>query len=115
MRWTLISVPATTVLAVTRARTTTAAPSDHRLIPPSVCEVLRLLQITAPPATRPRPRPALVRLAPATSNTKPPEPTALEQHHRHSNHLTNSNDPPINELQPPWVNACGVGVARLPG
>lgn len=51
MRWTLISMLATTVLAVTRARTT-AAPSGHRLIPPGVREVLRLLRITA----RPRPR-----------------------------------------------------------
>ncbi|MCX5214696.1 hypothetical protein OG689_36490 [Kitasatospora sp. NBC_00240] len=43
---------ATTVLAVTRARTTTAAPSGHRLIPPDVREVLRLLRITA--LSRPR-------------------------------------------------------------
>ncbi|WP_328584940.1 hypothetical protein [Streptomyces sp. NBC_00370] len=43
---------ATSVLAVTRARTTTAAPSGHRLIPPSVRQVLRLLRITALPRPR---------------------------------------------------------------
>ena len=52
MRWTLISMLATAVLAVTRARTTIAAPPGHRLIPPSVREVLRLLRITVLPSPR---------------------------------------------------------------
>ncbi|WP_371476658.1 hypothetical protein [Kitasatospora sp. NBC_00315] len=52
MRWTRISMVAGTVLAVTRARTAAAAPSGHRLIPPRVREVLRLLRITALPRPR---------------------------------------------------------------
>lgn len=52
MRWTLISMLAIAVLAVTRARTTIAAPPGHRLIPPSVREILRLLRITALPSPR---------------------------------------------------------------
>lgn len=52
MRWTRISMLATTVLAVTRARTTTAGPSGHRLVPSSVREVLRLLRVTALPRPR---------------------------------------------------------------
>jgi hypothetical protein len=52
MRWTLIGMLATAVLAVPRARTTIAAPPGHRLIPPSVREVLRLLRITALPSPR---------------------------------------------------------------
>lgn len=52
MRWTLISMLATAVLAVTRARTAIAAPPGHRLIAPSVREVLRVLRITALPSPR---------------------------------------------------------------
>jgi hypothetical protein len=52
MRWTLISMLATAVLAVTRARTTIAALAGNRLIPPGVREVLGLLRITALPSPR---------------------------------------------------------------
>lgn len=103
MRWTLISVLATTVLAVARAHTTTVTPSDHRLIPSSVREVLRLLQITALPRPR-RDRGHVLHWSawrPPPPTPSHPSPPLLEQHRRHSNHLTNSNDPPVDELQPP--------------
>ncbi|MET7845940.1 IS701 family transposase [Streptomyces sp. NPDC005356] len=54
MRWTLISMLAAAVLAVTRARTTTttATPADSELVPASGRELLRLLRITALPRPR---------------------------------------------------------------
>lgn len=52
MRWTLISMLAAAVLAVTRARTTTATTADSELVPASGRELLRLLRITALPRPR---------------------------------------------------------------
>lgn len=53
MRWTLISMLAAAVLAVTRARTATASPpGGQRIVPSSVRELLRLLRITALPSPR---------------------------------------------------------------
>ncbi|MGI5508741.1 IS701 family transposase [Streptomyces sp. CA-106131] len=51
MRWTLISMLAAAVLAVARARTTTATTSSE-LVPPSGRELLRLLRITVLPRPR---------------------------------------------------------------
>ncbi|ANZ21633.1 transposase [Streptomyces noursei ATCC 11455] len=95
MRWTLISMLAAAVLAVTRAHTVTATTTDSELVPASGRELLRLLQGTgpAPPPTRPRPPPALVRLAPSPPTPSRRSPPQMEQHHRHSNGLTCTNTP----------------------
>jgi SRSO17 transposase len=54
MRWTLISMLATAVLAITRARTTSdeAGTTDTELVPASARELLRLLRITVLPQPR---------------------------------------------------------------
>ncbi|MFJ9381971.1 hypothetical protein [Streptomyces sp. NPDC101455] len=52
MRWTLISLLAAAVLAVTHARTTTATTTVSELVPASGRELLRLLRITALPRPR---------------------------------------------------------------
>ncbi|MDQ1024669.1 SRSO17 transposase [Streptomyces umbrinus] len=52
MRWTLISLLAAAVLAVIRARTTTATTTGSELVPASGRELLRLLRITALPRPR---------------------------------------------------------------
>ncbi|MFE6692337.1 IS701 family transposase [Streptomyces sp. NPDC057743] len=49
MRWTLISMLAAAVLAVTRARTVTATTTDSKLVPASGRELLRLLRGTTLP------------------------------------------------------------------
>lgn len=51
MRWTLISMLATAILAITRADATTAGPADD-LVPVSSRELLRLLRITVLPRPR---------------------------------------------------------------
>ncbi|GAV37248.1 IS701 family transposase [Streptomyces acidiscabies] len=52
MRWTLISMLAAAVLAVTRARTATATTAGSELVPAGGRELLRLLRITALPRPR---------------------------------------------------------------
>ncbi|MGI5509162.1 hypothetical protein [Streptomyces sp. CA-106131] len=51
MRWTLISMLAAAVLAVTRLRTTAQA-TRGRLVPVSPRELLRLLRVTVLPSPR---------------------------------------------------------------
>jgi hypothetical protein len=101
MRWTLISMLAAAVLAVTRARTTTVTTAGSERVPASGRELLRLLRITAPPPTRPRPPPALVRLAPSPPTPSRRSPPEMEQHHRHHNNLTSNNTLPTKEQQLP--------------
>ncbi|MER5356892.1 IS701 family transposase [Streptomyces sp. NPDC002785] len=76
MRWTLISMLATAVLAITRVRTATAS-TTCELVPASGRELLRLLRITA----LPRPGVTANTCCPgqpgaATTSTRPPKPTA---------------------------------------
>jgi hypothetical protein len=52
MRWTLISMLATAVLAVTRARTAATSKPTGQLAPASRSELLRLLRATVPPRPR---------------------------------------------------------------
>ncbi|WP_173265953.1 hypothetical protein [Streptomyces pacificus] len=52
MRWTLVSMLAAAVLAITRARTTTAPTTSSALVPASGRALLRLLRITALPQPR---------------------------------------------------------------
>jgi SRSO17 transposase len=84
MRWTLISMLATAVLAITRTRTTaatTAPATDHRLAPPSVRELLRLLRITA----LPRPRRDLDHLLHWSAWRRHHQHQAAEAHRRWNN------------------------------
>ncbi|MCX4743788.1 hypothetical protein [Streptomyces antibioticus] len=81
MRWTLISILATAVLTVTRARTATTTMAVG-LIPVSA------RNRPAPTPPRHRPCPAPVRLETPPPGHRASLPPTLEQHHRHLDHMT---------------------------
>jgi hypothetical protein len=90
--WSLISMIAYTILAVTTARSSAVIPAsaEAKLIPLTLRELLTLLRasVLTPARTGSRPRPALFTVAtpsPAPSRRMPPP---LERSHRSGNHMT---------------------------